>query len=1035
MNRTLTVLVVPANHPDEIDAMSFDQRRSDSGGWTRIEVLHGWEPDVLVRKALDVDMGVYGAAPEPDREDDDCTVETSLITADHLGYASGLLTPLLAAPVALASRLIAHAGSDEDPAHVARVLAEVSRTPARGPAEEAAAYIRIFMGYVPLALDSRMGIAWELRTYAEHRPTVMVKDVTVPYGWETVAPPPSMPTPMPSRPTTGVTWMRSGEETMRLVQNPSSVTVIVGEGSGEERTEVATLFALRGLREWIEGAAARVRASRSRRSEPFTVEGGFTPGEVDGIVGRVRAGMEVVIGGSRVHSTYRGNGTDLLVEDFDEGATSERTITEEELRATIAGSANEFVGVARAPFLEAFREALLGDVSRGTQRERLRDLDLFGDCLHHRHLVEAVLDWPETKPSPEMLARIAKTDGLDVFHAIRSAIGYGTRSIAAGEYGVRFFDALEAMVGERDRPARWRRYRAEFRDLAGDSKGALEDLAWELARLARDDSDRTYLEREMAKISDRVLLAAIAAAPGDDGPRLVWADVLSERGDPRGEMIAAQCRMDALDPHDPLRATLLPRVLQLVAHHGRTWGKRGRIYERGFPSSAEVRWVAFREEADELFAVSPPLRELRFRSLRNERMDSPWEALCDARVERLPALDLSDPRFLTDNPEDQTTLLAYPFGAELVRQLGGRLPGLRELTMRASGLTAAESFELIGARAALTKLDLSFTRMAGFGALLLGGTGLSELESLTLVSCELEDADVGRLPRLRRLEDLDLRKSALGPGAAGVLAELRLRSLRLSDTSLGDEGARTLARIASLVALDLSSSQIGNDGVASLATLPLASLTLEDGLFDEVGVEALARGPIAATIRRLSLGRRGDRKLGPEAPRRLTGMPLLWELDLRGCAMSSATLVALLDALPALRVLRLAECALGDEGLATLVAHPRFAELETLDLEANGLTAAAGAILARAPRLPLRLELNGNALRDEGARAIAQAAAASRLTHLLLRDNGLGDEGALALVAETSHVRHVADLTLKGNAIGADARQTLFNELGPRLID
>ena len=38
--------------------------------------------------------------------------------------------------------------------------------------------------------------------------------------------------------------------------------------------------------------------------------------------------------------------------------------------------------------------------------------------------------------------------------------------------------------------------------------------------------------------SERALVEAIAAAPGDDGPRLVYADFLQGRGDPRGEFIA-----------------------------------------------------------------------------------------------------------------------------------------------------------------------------------------------------------------------------------------------------------------------------------------------------------------------------------------------------------------------------------------------------------------------------------------------------------------------------------------------------------------
>jgi len=42
-------------------------------------------------------------------------------------------------------------------------------------------------------------------------------------------------------------------------------------------------------------------------------------------------------------------------------------------------------------------------------------------------------------------------------------------------------------------------------------------------------------------VTEESLLAAVWAAPDDDGPRLVYADWLTERSDPRGELITLQC--------------------------------------------------------------------------------------------------------------------------------------------------------------------------------------------------------------------------------------------------------------------------------------------------------------------------------------------------------------------------------------------------------------------------------------------------------------------------------------------------------------
>jgi uncharacterized protein (TIGR02996 family) len=46
---------------------------------------------------------------------------------------------------------------------------------------------------------------------------------------------------------------------------------------------------------------------------------------------------------------------------------------------------------------------------------------------------------------------------------------------------------------------------------------------------------------------DSPYLRAICRDPFDDGPRLVWADCLDERGDPRGEFIRVQCELPRIE--------------------------------------------------------------------------------------------------------------------------------------------------------------------------------------------------------------------------------------------------------------------------------------------------------------------------------------------------------------------------------------------------------------------------------------------------------------------------------------------------------
>ncbi|MBL8919549.1 MAG: TIGR02996 domain-containing protein [Myxococcaceae bacterium] len=93
------------------------------------------------------------------------------------------------------------------------------------------------------------------------------------------------------------------------------------------------------------------------------------------------------------------------------------------------------------------------------------------------------------------------------------------------------------------------------------------------------------------------LLAAIYAAPADDAPRLVLADVLQERNDPRGEFITLQVAGNPkarklLEPN--LKKWLGPLAPVLAADVG---------FRRGFPAEGRTK---FRHQADvETFGALP----------------------------------------------------------------------------------------------------------------------------------------------------------------------------------------------------------------------------------------------------------------------------------------------------------------------------------------------------------------------------------------------------------------------------------------------
>ena len=76
-------------------------------------------------------------------------------------------------------------------------------------------------------------------------------------------------------------------------------------------------------------------------------------------------------------------------------------------------------------------------------------------------------------------------------------------------------------------------------------------------------------------------LQVIMESPEDEGARLVYADWLDERGDPRGEFIRAQCelakRLQAdvaqMEQDYPQRRALKVRAEQLLRDHGAEWNR------------------------------------------------------------------------------------------------------------------------------------------------------------------------------------------------------------------------------------------------------------------------------------------------------------------------------------------------------------------------------------------------------------------------------------------------------------------------------
>jgi uncharacterized protein (TIGR02996 family) len=119
---------------------------------------------------------------------------------------------------------------------------------------------------------------------------------------------------------------------------------------------------------------------------------------------------------------------------------------------------------------------------------------------------------------------------------------------------------------------------------------------------------------------EEAFLRAIREAPDDDGPRLVYADWLEERGDPRGEFIRVQCARALLDPPDKAaqrklleasskeiaevcnrRAELHARAWNLLEANRRAWADPVRAVIGPDPSRRGEYWLGGRRPNPDKF--------------------------------------------------------------------------------------------------------------------------------------------------------------------------------------------------------------------------------------------------------------------------------------------------------------------------------------------------------------------------------------------------------------------------------------------------
>jgi uncharacterized protein (TIGR02996 family) len=380
---------------------------------------------------------------------------------------------------------------------------------------------------------------------------------------------------------------------------------------------------------------------------------------------------------------------------------------------------------------------------------------------------------------------------------------------------------------------------------------------------------------------EAAFLDRVCADPDDDAPRLIFADWLDERGDPRGEFIRVQVALARLPVGDPRRDTLADREAALLARFHAPWsdplkGIAGwTVFRRGFVETVNIDGRTFLRRADDLFRLAPVrhIWLLDVGSTLERVMACPQLARLTALTVYAQHIDERLARFLVESPH---------------------LGGLRALNIGRNrvGDRGVERLAWTPRFRDLATVDLSDNAVGDAGARTLAeSSNLANLESLELRRNDLTRAGLGYLCSssvLARLRYLGLAQNHVRtprewtPPAGGVMA---LTSLDLTENGLTEDGigmVTALPGLGQIARLDLGHNEIGNGGAAVLAhwpgAAPLRVLPLADNRIGDDGALALARSPYLHQLIDLNLSDNPIHDPGAGALLKAAGLPRLRRL-------------------------------------------------------------------------------------------------------------------------------------------------------------
>jgi uncharacterized protein (TIGR02996 family) len=485
--------------------------------------------------------------------------------------------------------------------------------------------------------------------------------------------------------------------------------------------------------------------------------------------------------------------------------------------------------------------------------------------------------------------------------------------------------------------------------------------------------------------TEQELLQKICDDPTDIETRLVYADCLSERGDPRGAFIAHHCELERMTGLEDNYAELAATTRRLEAAHAPTW-------LADFLERADVKSTVYaRTKLDSLFNA-----EFRHGFL--------------YRIAMTPGDIASHWDWLREREPLQ--------GVEL--RVGEHLPA------EYHGLTQPSAF-----RTLKVSPDGWFTSNS-VGDVLRWGP-FEHLRELDLSLCDIGLAGVQLLTNV----ETDLPRHFEGWTPPPPLPEGQLERLVLHGTKLNDEPARLLFDAATTRALEqlvISQCQLTERAtLEALAASPLSRLKhLSIAGNKALGgqLDALAGWPVLTQLKSLAV----PQSATPDDLRALFPEPsaALRALDLSSAKALCAEPQTVAGAAASLTRLDIGTSRIGDVHWATLLKQGSVARLHELLANGCSLSDRGVEVLVASPldRL-LTLDLSSNKLTDKGLKALAGWPGLKHVTFLRVGNNRKVKAPGYQALADSPHF--TPTVLAVGKAVDEETTAMLRERFGDAL--